>query len=95
MRKQGFLNKLFREGKIRIVEPSAQVQEAYRKKSESYLTSAKILLENERLEETVSMAYYREYLLACTTRSIRIIQALCRPLFWINSCPVGTIGYDI
>ena len=61
MRKQGFLNKLFREGKIQIVEPSAQVQEAYRKKSESYLVSAKILLENERLEETVSMAYYSMY----------------------------------
>ncbi|MCK8519634.1 HEPN domain-containing protein [Methanoculleus sp. 7T] len=61
MRKQGFLNKLHREGKIRIVEPSAQVQEAYRKKSESYLASAKILLENGRLEETVSMAYYSMY----------------------------------
>ncbi len=61
MKKQGFLNKLYREGKIQIVEPSAQVQEAYRKKSESYLISAKILLENARLEETVSMAYYSMY----------------------------------
>lgn len=56
MRKQGFLSKLYREGKIQIVEPSAQVQEAYRKKSESYLTSAKILLENKRLEETASIS---------------------------------------
>ncbi|WP_332450041.1 HEPN domain-containing protein [Methanoculleus sp.] len=46
---------------MQIVTPSAQVQEAYRKKSESYLVSAKILLENERLEETVSMAYYSMY----------------------------------
>ena len=61
MRGQNFLNKLFRAGKIRIVEPSLQVQEAYRKKSESYLTSAKILLENGRLEETVSMVYYSMY----------------------------------
>ena len=61
MRKQGFLDKLHREGKIRIVEPSVQVQEAYRKKSESYLASAKILFENGRLEETVSMAYYSMY----------------------------------
>ena len=61
MKKQAFLNKLYREGKIRIVDPSAQIQEAYRKKSESYLISAKILLENGRLEETVSMAYYSMY----------------------------------
>lgn len=61
MRKQGFLNKLHHEGKIQIVEPSFQVQEAYRKKSESYLASAKILFENGRLEETVSMAYYSMY----------------------------------
>ena len=61
MRKQGFLDKLHHEGKIRIVEPSVQVQEAYRKKSESYLASAKILFENGRLEETVSMAYYSMY----------------------------------
>jgi len=55
------LDKLHSEGKIRIVEPSVQVQEAYRKKSESYLASAKILFENGRLEETVSMAYYSMY----------------------------------
>lgn len=61
MKTQNFLSKLFREGKIRVVDPSAQVQEAYRKKSESYLISAKILLENGRLEETVSMAYYSMY----------------------------------
>ena len=61
MKGQNFLHKLFREGKIRIVDPSLQVQEAYRRKSESYLISAKILLENGRLEETVSMAYYSMY----------------------------------
>lgn len=37
------------------------MQDAYRNKSESYLMSAKILFENERLEETVSMAYYSMY----------------------------------
>ncbi|KAF5090226.1 HEPN domain-containing protein [Methanoculleus horonobensis] len=61
MKKQGFLSKLYDEGKIRLVEPSTQIQEAYRKKSESFLVSAKILLENGRLEETVSMAYYSMY----------------------------------
>ncbi|WP_246269809.1 hypothetical protein [Methanofollis tationis] len=48
------MSKLFREGKVQIVEPGGQVQEAYRKKSESYLISAKILLENGRLESTRS-----------------------------------------
>lgn len=57
MKRQHFWHKLHREGKIQIVEPSLQIQEAYRKKSESYLTPAKILFENERLEEIVSMAY--------------------------------------
>jgi uncharacterized protein (UPF0332 family) len=61
MKGHNFLGKLFREGKIRIVDPSLQVQEAYRRKSEIYLISAKILLENGRLEETVSMAYYSMY----------------------------------
>ncbi|WP_301664880.1 HEPN domain-containing protein [Methanoculleus frigidifontis] len=55
------MSKLYRERKIRIVDPSTTVQEAYRSKSESYLISAKILLENGRLEETVSMAYYSMY----------------------------------
>lgn len=61
MNRLNFLNKLSREGKIQIVEPSVQVSEAYRKKSESYLISAKILFENGRLEETVSLAYYSMY----------------------------------
>ena len=61
MNRLNFLNNLSREGKIQIVEPSVQVCEAYRKKSESYLISAKILFENGRLEETVSLAYYSMY----------------------------------
>lgn len=64
MKGHNFLHQLYRERKIKIVEPSMQVREAYRKKSESYLISAKILLENGRLEETVSMAYYCMYYMA-------------------------------
>ncbi len=62
MKGHNFLHKLFREGKIRIVDPSLQVQEAYRRKSESYLISAKILLENGRLKKPC-----RWLTTACTT----------------------------
>lgn len=50
-----FLNKLRRESRLKIVEPSDEVKKAYLQKSESYLTSAKLLL---KPEERVSMVYY-------------------------------------
>jgi uncharacterized protein (UPF0332 family) len=61
MKNQEFLSKLEKEGKIRLVEPSEEVKKAYIIKSESSLISAKILLENNRLEESVSLAYYSMY----------------------------------
>ena len=61
MRKPGFLTKLKEEGKLRIVEPSENIKDSYIKKSESYLDSAKILLNNDKLEEAISMAYYSMY----------------------------------
>jgi len=61
MRRTDFLIKIRKEEKLDIVEPNEEVKEAYIKKSESYLASAKILLKNKRLEESVSMAYYSMY----------------------------------
>ena len=61
MKKTNFLNKLKRKGKISIVEESDNLKSSYLQKSESHLSSSKILLENERLEESVSMAYYSMY----------------------------------
>jgi len=61
MKKTNFLNKLHNEGKLKLVEPSEEIKESYLKKSESHLSSAKILLQNSRLEEAVSMAYYSMY----------------------------------
>ncbi len=61
MKKISFLSKLKREGKLQLVSPSETIKESYLKKSESNLASAKILLENERLEESVSLAYYSMY----------------------------------
>ena len=61
MKKISFLSKLKREGKLQLVSPSETIKDSYLKKSESNLASAKILLENERLEESVSLAYYSMY----------------------------------
>ena len=55
------MTKLRKEGKLEIIEASEEIKESYLEKSESNLISAKILLENNRLEEAVSLAYYSMY----------------------------------
>jgi uncharacterized protein (UPF0332 family) len=59
--KHGFLHKLHKDGALQLVEPSDDVRTAYLKKSDSYLASARLLLDNNRYEESVSMAYYSMY----------------------------------
>lgn len=61
MKKVNFLNKLKKEGKLEIVESSEEIKQSYIKKSESSVISAKILLENNRLEESVGLSYYCMY----------------------------------
>jgi len=61
MKKADFLHKIIKEGKLQLVEQSEIMQSSYLKKSESYLASAKILLQNEKLEESVAMIYYSMY----------------------------------
>lgn len=61
MTKQGFLNKLHKHGALQLVAPSDEIKTAYLRKSESFLASARLLLDNERFEESVSMAYYSMY----------------------------------
>ncbi len=61
MKKLDFLKRLKKEGKLLLVEPSEEVKQAYLKKSQSYLDSAKLLLENKKFEEAISMAYYSMY----------------------------------
>lgn len=53
--------KIKKKGKLKIVEPSEEIKQSYLKKSESNLISAKILLENNRLEESMSLAYFSMY----------------------------------
>jgi len=56
-----FLIKLFNEKKLQILESSKEISNSYSEKSESNLISAKILFENSRFEEAVSLIYYSMY----------------------------------
>ena len=56
-----FLNKLYQTKKLQFVEPSEEISKSYFLKSESNLESAKILLEQNKLEEAVSLAYFSMY----------------------------------
>ena len=59
--KNKLLVKLVKEGKLKLIEGSEEIKDSYIEKSESNLDSAKILLENNKLEESVSLAYYSMY----------------------------------
>ena len=61
MKKINFLIKLKLDGKLQLVEPSEEIKQSYLGKSESNLISAKILLNSNRLEESVGLAYYSMY----------------------------------
>ena len=61
MRNIMLLTKLTNEGKLEIIEPSEELAEAYLQKADSHLESSKILLNSEKLEESVSMVYYGMY----------------------------------
>ena len=49
------------EGKLKLVEPSEEIKKSYIEKSESNLSSAKILLENDKFEESIALTYYSMY----------------------------------
>ena len=61
MTKQNLFQRLHKEQALLLVDPSDAIRDAYLKKSESYLASAKLLLDNKRFEESVSMGYYSMY----------------------------------
>ncbi len=61
MKKSNFLIKLKKQGKLEIVEPSEDVCNSYIKKADDSLKSAKILLQNNLYENSVSMSYYTMY----------------------------------
>lgn len=61
MTKQGFLKKLYNDKDLQLVAPNNVVKAAYLKKSDSFLASARLLRDNERFEESVSLTYYSMY----------------------------------
>ena len=61
MKKQDFLSKLKDEGKLELVEPSNEISDSYLEKSSNSLRAAQVLLGEELLEESTSMAYYAMY----------------------------------
>lgn len=97
MKKPNFLNKLYKEEKIKEVEPSEYITKAYLEKAVKSLSSAKALLELGNLEDSVAMAYYSMYysLLAllfsigikCENHAAAII--LLKKVFDIDNTPIS------
>ena len=61
MRKISFLSKLNKEGKLRDVEPSDDIKNAYLQRSNESLSSAKALLNIGNLKDAVALSYYSMY----------------------------------
>ena len=56
-----FLNKLKKEKKLELVEPSEDICQSYSDKTADCLKSAKLLLQNNLYENSVTMSYYAMY----------------------------------
>ena len=61
MKKISFLIKLAKEGKLQEVEPSDDIKEAYIRRSNESLSSAKALLKIGNLKDSVALSYYSMY----------------------------------
>jgi len=61
MKELNFLNKLKKNGKLKVVEPSDDIKDSYIEKSESNLSSSKILIDNNKFEEAIGLTYYSMY----------------------------------
>ena len=61
MKKQIFLNKLKKESKLELVEPSEEMVLSYLQKAENCIKSSKILFQNRLYENATSEAYYCMY----------------------------------
>ena len=61
MQRNNFLNKLKQEEKLTLIEPTEEVCKSYSKKSANCSQSAKLLLQNNLYENSISMSYYSMY----------------------------------
>lgn len=56
-----FIDKLKKEEKLELVEPSEDICASYSEKSDNCLKSAKLLLQNGLFENSIGMSYYAMY----------------------------------
>jgi len=61
MKELNFLHRLEKEGKIKLVDSSEEIKTSYLEKAENSLKSAKVLLQNDLYENSVTMSYYVMY----------------------------------
>lgn len=61
MKRNSFLNKLKKEGKLELIDPSEEIEASYTGKSNNCLRSAKLLLNNDLYENSIGMSYYAMY----------------------------------
>lgn len=61
MKKLSFLNKLKKEGKLELVEPSEEICNSYIEKADNCLKAARLLLQNNLYENSVATSYYTMY----------------------------------
>jgi len=61
MEKPSFLTKLKNERKLELVEPSGEICSSYTEKANNCLKSAKLLLQSNLFENSVSMSYFTMY----------------------------------
>ena len=95
--KNKLLAELIKENKLKLVESSEEIKDSYLEKSQSNLDSAKILLENNKIEESVSLTYYSMYNIAtslffktgikCENHSALII--LLKEIFEIDNSSIS------
>lgn len=58
---QSFLDKLKKQKKLQMIEPSEEISQAYLEKSEKSLRSAKATYEIKSYEDSVALSYYSMY----------------------------------
>ena len=93
MREIKLLMELIQKKNIKLIDPSKDISDSYAQKSENTLKATKILIEQNLLEEAISMLYYSMYNktisllyltgIKCENHSATII--ILKELFKINN----------
>ncbi|PIN74730.1 DNA-binding protein [Candidatus Woesearchaeota archaeon CG10_big_fil_rev_8_21_14_0_10_37_12] len=59
--KNNFLEKLKKEEKLELIDPSENIHDSYLEKSNNCMKAAKLLLQNKLYENSIGMSYYAMY----------------------------------